>query len=457
MDLIGTLVKHVSKVYFEDLPQEAVLVAKKSLIDTIGAIIAGSSVDGCRLFVDYAKHCRGEPYATVAVFGCKIWAPLAAQANGAMARAREIDDVSDIRPLHPSASIISSCLAISEHQGATNGKELITGIVLGQDIIMRFSSAITSPVLSGRYNLFKVFACAGAAGKLLRLTEDQIWNAMGIAYSQMPADMQALIDGTMTAYITQGTRARAAVESVLMARKGITGTRNVLQGQYGFFKAFEPNSDLNALISDLGKRFAGVDISVKLYSSCRATHQPIELAQTFAKEGLKVGEIDQITIKCCAECYKLVGQPAEVKRKPRTFVDGNFSIPFTVAVALVKGDVFIDQMSDETVKDPRILEIAQRITCVVDPEREVPGRAVGSVIMEVKTKDGRTLRKETRFPKGSSANPATLDDCITKFLKAAVHSHRPFEKRQLSRIIDIVGDLENLKNVNTLVSLLVPQ
>lgn len=456
MDLIAKLAKYITKVHFEDLPQDAVLVAKKSLIDTIGAIIAGSSVDGCKLLVDYVKQCRGEPFATVAVFGDRIWAPLAAQANGAMARAREIDDVSDIRPLHPSASIISSCMAIKEHEGITNGKDLITGIVLGQDLVMRFSSATTSPAFSGRYNLFKVFACTGSTAKLLKLTEDQTWNAMGIAYSQMPADMQALADGSMTAYITQGTRARAAVEAVLMTQKGITGTRNVLEGQYGFFKAFEPNSDLDVLTVDLGKRFAGIDISLKPYSSCRGTHQPIELAQTFFREGLKAGEIDQVIVKCCDECYRIVGQPIDAKRKPRNLVEANFSTPFTVATALVKGDVFIDQMNEETVKDPQILDLAQCVTPVVDPDREIMGRAVGSVVMEVRTKDGRLLSKESKFPKGSPENPLSLDDCIAKFRKAAAHSYRSFHKSQLERIIDMVGNLENLRDANTLISSLVP-
>ena len=182
-------------------------------------------------------------------------------------------------------------------------------------------------MVSGRFYLFKVFACAGWAGKLLGLTEDRMWNAMGIAYSQMPANIQALTDGVMTAYITQGTRARAAVEAVLMANHGITGTRNVLQGQYGFFKAFEPDSDIDVLTAELGTRFAGVDIAVKLYSACRFTHQPIELAQRFFQEGLKPADIDRITVRCGAECYKLVGQPLEEKHNPRTYVDGNFSIP----------------------------------------------------------------------------------------------------------------------------------
>ncbi len=105
------------------------------------------------------------------------------QANGAMARAREIDDVSDIRPVHRSASIIPTSLAIAERQGTISGKESITVVALGQDLAMRFSlAAKTSCVILGRYNLFRVLACTDLGGKLLGLTEDQLWNAMGIAH-----------------------------------------------------------------------------------------------------------------------------------------------------------------------------------------------------------------------------------------------------------------------------------
>lgn len=457
MDLMQELVRYVSRLRFEHLSQDAVAVAKKSVIDTIGAIIAGSSVEGCKLLMDYVRAYRGPEESTIAVFGDKASAPLAALVNGAMARAREIDDVCEIRPLHPSASVIPTCFAIAEKQGTVTGTEFITAVAIGQDLAIRFNLATTkSCVASGRYNLFKIFACVGSGGKLLQLTEDQLWNAMGIAYSQMPGDMQALTDGAMTAYITQGTRAKAAIEAILMAERGITGSRNVLEGQYGFFKAFEPDCDLASLSFDLGKRFAGEDISIKLYTGCRFTHQPIELAQNFAREGLKPSEVDKVTVKCCAECYKLVGQPVEEKQRPRTRVDANFSIPFTVATALVKGDVFIEHVNDETIRDPEILDIAQRVTPVIDPEREIVNQVVGSVIMEITTKDGRKLVKETKVPKGHPKNPASMADCIAKFQKAAVHSRYPYSKKQLNKIVDIVGCLEKLDTMNKLISLLVP-
>ena len=186
MDIMEILVKHLMRITFEDLPPELVSVTKKSVIDTLGVMIAGSSVKGCKLLVDYIKEWGGREDSTIAVFGGKVPCGLAAQANGAMARALEIDDVFDIFPLHPSASIFPTCLAVAERQGGISGKEFITAVALGHDLVIRMALAIkVSPILSGRYNLFKIFAFTGSAGKLLRLTEDQLLNTMGIAYSQM--------------------------------------------------------------------------------------------------------------------------------------------------------------------------------------------------------------------------------------------------------------------------------
>ncbi len=71
MDAIETLVKHVIRTTFEDLPSEVVSVTKKSVIDTLGVMIAGSSVDGCKLLVDYIREWEGRKESTIAVLGDK--------------------------------------------------------------------------------------------------------------------------------------------------------------------------------------------------------------------------------------------------------------------------------------------------------------------------------------------------------------------------------------------------
>jgi 2-methylcitrate dehydratase PrpD len=457
MDVMETLVKHVARTTFDDLPPDVVAVTKKSVIDTLGVIIAGSSVEGSRLLVDYVRDWEGRPESTIAVFGEKAPAPLAAQVNGGMARALEIDDVLDTFPLHPSGSIIPACLAIAERQGGVSGKTFITGAALGHDLAIRMAlSTKVSPILSGRYNLFEVFAFAGSAGKLMRLTEDQLLNAMGIAYSQMVGDGQAAEDGAMTSYIQQGTRAKSAIEALLMAQRGITGTRNVMQGKRGFFNAYEPDPNLEVLLSELGTYFRGLDLCVKLYSSCRATHEAIGAAQSLRAEGLRPEQIESVVARVSEQTYSLVCDPLELKYNPRTHVEAQFSLPFTTAAAFVKGDVFIDEISGEAIKNGEILDLARRITPVTDPRCQT-GTSVGALIMEVKTHGGETLVRKVDYPKGNPKNPATMDDCINKFRRCAHYAARPFPQKQIEKIVDLVNNLETLEDVAPLTDLLAPR
>ena len=178
MDVMETFVKNFSKVTFEDLPLEAITAAKKAILDTVGVMIAGSSVEGCQKLVKLLREWEGRQESSVAVFGGKLPCNQAAQANGAMARAWEIDDITDKFPLHPSASIVPTCLAVAEYAREISGKEFITAVALGQDLVIRMAFANRlSPVTSGRYNLFRVFGSTGPAGKLLGLDEKKLLNA----------------------------------------------------------------------------------------------------------------------------------------------------------------------------------------------------------------------------------------------------------------------------------------
>ena len=457
MDVMATLVNNIHRVTFNDLTAEAIEAAKRATIDTLGVIIAGSSVGGCKLLIDYIRDRKGPPESTIAVFGDKAPCDLVALANSTMARSLEIADVFDGFPLHPSSSIIPACLAIAEYQGNINGKEFISSVALGHDLLVRMALANkTGPIQSGRYNLFKIFPPTGAAGKLMGLDEEELGNAMGIAFTQMVGDGQSALDGSMTHYLQQGMVAKSAVEACLMARKGITGAKNVLQGRYGFYNAYEPDPNLDAVTSDLGQEFKGAEISIKFYSSCRATHEAIDLALYMINEkGIDPKAIEKITVKVNGPVYRLVCDPLDGKRCPQSSVDAQFSLPYTVAAAMYRGDVFVHELDNETIKDPDILALASRVTPVVDRECETD-LVIGATIMEVETRDGRRHSKKIQFPTGNPRNPVEMDHCVEKFKKCLRYSRTPFSKENVNKVIGLLCDLEKLENVAALCTLMVP-
>jgi 2-methylcitrate dehydratase PrpD len=458
MDIMFTLVENFLNTKFEDLPNTAVAAAKKSILDTMGATIAGSSVKGCHLLREHIIELGGKAESSIAAFGDRVPCNLAGFVNGTMARALEIADVFDRFPLHPSASIVPACLAIAEKKGNVSGKEFITAVALGHDMKIRMALATKiGPIQSGRYNLFKIFPAVGAVGRLWGLDQDKLSNAMGIAFTHMVGDAQSAFEGAMTHYLQQGMVAKLAIEDVLLAEKGITGAKNVLQGRNGFYKAYEPGPNLDALTYNLGKEFRGCEISIKFYSACRASHESIDLARSMVStEKITPEQIESISIRVNKSVYDLNCSPLVEKHHPKTAVDAQFSIPFTVAASIVRGDFFVDELNEEILKDERILDLARRVTPVVDESCNTD-LVIGAAEMEIKLRNGRIITGKTRFPKGNPSNPATMEECIRKFEKCIKYSVREFSQSQTADIAGCVSRLEELSDVTELAHMLVPR
>lgn len=448
MDIMFTLVENLLNTKFQALPDAAVSSAKKSILDTLGVTIAGSSDKGCQLLREHIIELGGRAESSIAVFGDRVPCNLAAFVNGTMARALEIADVFDRFPLHPSASIVPACLSIAEKRGNISGKKLITAVALGHDMKIRMALANKiGPIQSGRYNLFKIFPAIGAVGNLWGLDREQLLNAMGIGFTHMVGDAQSAFDGAMTHYLQQGMVAKLAVEDVLLAQKGITGSKNVLQGRYGFYNAYEPDPNLDALTNELGKVFKGVEISIKFYSACRACHEAIDLAREIvAENNITPEEIKSVTIRVSDSVYALVCSPLETKRHPKTAVDAQFSIPFTVSAAIVRGDFFIKELNETTITDQKIVDLAQRVTPIIDDNCKTD-LVIGAAVMDIQLIDGRKCSGKTQFPKGNPNNPVTMEDCVRKFEKCLQYSVRPFSKSQSEDIVKCVTKLEELSDV----------
>jgi 2-methylcitrate dehydratase PrpD len=455
MDVMTIFVEHILKTQFEDLPPETIAATKQSIVDTVGVILAGSSEKGPHFLMEQIREWGGRPESTVAVYGDKVPAHLAALVNASMARALEIADVYDGFPLHPSSSTIPVALAMAERQGNINGKELIAAIAVGQDMIVRLALATKiGPIQSGRYNLFKIFPPTGTAGKLLGLNEEQLCNAMGIAFTQMVGDGQSALDGAMTHYIQQGIVAQSAIESVLLAQKGITGGRNILQGRYGFYNAYEPEPNIEALTQNLGQAFLGSEISVKLYSSCRATHEAVDLALELRdEENIDPGLIDKVSVRVNEPVYNLTC--LDRKPNPQTSVEAQFSLPFCVAAAFVTGDVFVEELSEAKFMDPAIIGLAERVKPEIDPQRQNE-LVVGSTLMEVRLENGRVLSRETQYPRGNPKNPVSLDDCLNKFHKCLAYAARPFPSKSIDQITSHLLNIDESDDVGKLARLLSP-
>jgi 2-methylcitrate dehydratase PrpD len=456
MDTVSQkLGEYIAKSQFEDLTTEALAAAKRSTLDTLGAMVAGSTAPGIDTVVGLAKGWKGKPEAHVLGFGYKVPAPLSAWCNGTMARAHEIDDCVDFLPVHPSASAVPALFTLAELKGGLSGRDFLTALAVGQDMMIRLGLAVRQNAMqSGRNNMFKIFGPTAALARAMGFDSEQAQNALGISFSFAVGDGQCALDGALTLRLQQGIVAQGALLSVILASKGFTGARDFLLGKFGYLRAFEPDPRMEYLTEGLGRTFYGERISIKPFSSCRATHPAIDLALQLRKEnGIDPKSVRKVTVRTCPEVHQLVASPRDAKIKPDSTPSAQFSIQYTVAAALQRGDVFLKEIDSESLKNTDILDLAQRVYVESEPSLRTDF-VLGRTIMEIELECKLSLKREIDLPLGNPSRPMGFDAIAEKFLKCASYSVRRLEKSRLKELIQAISRLEDLPDVSLLISYL---
>jgi 2-methylcitrate dehydratase PrpD len=454
MDAACAFAENAVRTRYEDIPTEAIKVAKLDVLDTLGCALAGSSEPGSREIAALVRELGGREEATVIAYGDKVSALDACLANGAMADAHDYNDVHEKGRIHAGITTIPAALALAERMGGVSGKDFLTAIVLGADVVCRMGLA--NPDGAVTFILTSVYGFLGAAvtaGKLLGLDEEQMISAIGLAYLQAAGNKQSVLDGDLGKRMQAGFAARGGLLAALMSQKGITGPRNALEGKIGLYNAYHGGRyNPEFLTTGLGKHFEGVNLSFKPYPCCRFDHAHIEAALALAREhDIRADEIESISAFVNREPHSQF-EPLEVKRNPRTIVDAQFSIPYTTAVALIRRRVTFDDFTPEAIKDPAVIGVANKVSPVLDLSLCVhwPPPAV----LEVKTRRG-TFTSRIEYALGHPLNPISEQALAEKFRDCAAHTVRPPAENRIADLIGTVGKLESLADVRELTELLV--
>jgi 2-methylcitrate dehydratase PrpD len=458
MTAITRFVKHFIDTRYEDLPPAAVESAKKEVLDSLATALGGSGKAGVKELVDMVKEWGGKKQSTIITYGMKCPAPNAAQVNGTMIHALDYDDGHQSALVHTGCVTVSTAFAVAERKGKVSGKELITAIALGGDFMARLGLAGRSEktALSSGWHpttLFGHFGAATIAGRLMGLDQERMINALGLAYHQAGGAGSGVSDGALAKRMGPGFAARAGITAALMAERGITGERDPLEGKTGLFNTYMGGDyDPEVLTADLGTRFEGVNIGDKPYPCCGLIHACVDAVLALkSRYKIEVEQINEIIAYGGKSIYDLA-QPPEIKRNPRTIIDAQFSVPWVVATAVVRGKVTIDAFTDEAIKRQEILDIAQKVSGRLVPEMDRHGVGPGGVI--IKMKGGEEYREEVEHCLGSAERPMSLDDITKKFRECAAASLKPLPKQTIDKVIDMVGRLEKLDDATEIIRLL---
>ncbi|MCK5553760.1 MAG: MmgE/PrpD family protein, partial [Deltaproteobacteria bacterium] len=299
-----------------------------------------------------------------------------------------------------------------------------------------------------------IFGAAAAACKILGLGEEEIVNAMGIALSQIGGTRQVVFDSALTKRIQPAFMASAGITSALLAKRGVTGCTNVFEGDYGYFNLYWGGRYARSELTEgLGERFEADNLSFKPYPCCRYTHGAIDATLRCAqRNGISSDSVEEVTVHLVKHAFfEVVSRPFELRGNPS--VDAQFSIPYTVASALLDGYVFLDSFEPEKVKGRAKNPLLKKVVVLRDEAIRDP-TSLGPVIVEIKTKAGKIFSETVEEFKGHPKNTMTEEECRHKFLGCSGYSVKPFSKRTLDKIVEAVLRMETLCNTNTITGLL---
>ena len=445
----------VANIKLADVPANVIARAKGLILDGLGCALYAADVEWTRILAGVVT--RMEPKGGLA----SIWGrgetaspASAALVNGTMVQGFELDDVHPRGVIHSCAAVLPAAFAAAEYAGTANvsGERLLLAIITGFEIGPRVGMCMgrENMTLNGWHSgsLSAPFAAAAAAGVVMGLDSNQFAHALGIAGTQA-SGLVAASHGSMVKRMHEGKASQSGLYAALLAADGFTGIENVFEEKYGGFCSTFSHSDnqydLTKLADGLGTDWETLRHAIKTYACRGGIHAPINAVDELIKENrFTADDVEDVTVHCTNAMAQKGGRNYE----PAGLNRAQMNARFCIAMRLIEGDVFIDQMVEENTSRPDLVALTHRIKLVRSAEREQKGLDYwNGADVEVTLKNGKVLKKTVDFPLGSEQRPLTGEQMAHKFRRLAT---KALPKRKVAEIEKIVWDLEHAPTVTPL-------
>jgi 2-methylcitrate dehydratase PrpD len=441
---------------------------KHSVLDTLGIIMPASVLmPDLKAAIDLRIEAGGKEESSILAYGVKAPCWEAAFANGVRGHALDYADGHLEAVFRIGISVIPGALALAERIGGVSGKAFITAVAVGEEILCRLGVSVARKRLSmGPWHsgiLLGNFGATASAAKILGLNTDQTDRAFGIAFLQTGGTETTTAPDSNIRGMYAGFVSQTGVLAALMSQRGILGPKGCLESpENGLFAAYYRGLyEREALTDRLGVRFETENLSFKPWPACAFTHPYIGAMLTLLSENtLLPQDIEEIDVFVGKINWALC-EPIDVKKGkvPTTTNDAKRSIPFNVAVAAARGKVSFGDFTAEGLRDPELLQMAQRVRRVADPELDADNFAKeGSQLppgkVGVKVKGGKSYVKQVSLPYGHHLNPVKPSDIVEKFRDCVAFSPRPIPAADVERVIGMILHLEEVPDIREIIRLL---
>ncbi|MDR7554720.1 MAG: MmgE/PrpD family protein [Armatimonadota bacterium] len=407
------------------VPDEVRARATQHLVDGVAVMLAGATEASGALVRAHLREVGGRPQAQV--LGAALRAPLqlAAWANGVAGHAMDYDDTqlaTDPRSVyglltHPTVPTLAAALAAAEELRAPGGA-LLDAYTIGVEVACRIADAIDPRHYRDGFHstaTMGVFGAAAAAARLYRCDLDQTLRAFGLAAS-MSAGLRENF-GTMTKPFHAGRAAESGLLAVLLARRGWTAATNILEAPRGFYRAAAGGFDPAKIRGKLGRPyfFMAPGISIKPYPSGSLSHPAQDVLLDLVRtHDVRPEQVARIEVGVNSHVPN-----ALIHTRPRTALEGKFSLQFQMAIGVLERAAGIRQFTDEKVRDPRTRALMERVVVHVDPEIDAQGYNEMRMTVRITLTDGRVLAGRADAARGHPRKPMSRADLEAKFLECA--------------------------------------
>jgi 2-methylcitrate dehydratase PrpD len=433
-DVTRALAHYLVNANYDDLPANVRKEGVRTLLNWVGVAIGGSRHQTVDIAVSALAPFSGPAQASL--FGRRERFDImnAAFINGVSSHIFDYDDTHLKTIIHPAGPVASAIIALSEMQ-PVSGKDFLNALVLGVETECRIGNSVYPNHYDVGWHITGtagVFGSVAAVGKLLKLNEQQMVWALGLAASQ-PVGLRESF-GSMNKSFNPGRAASNGIFAAMLASKNFTSSDAMIEAKRGWANTISTKQDYNEILGDLGRRYEAALNTYKPFACGIVMHPAIDAAIQLRNESkLTADQIERVDLKVHPLVLELTG-----KKTPREGLEGKFSIYHAVAVAIVEGAGGEKQFSDRAVNDPTIVALRGKVIPVV-----TPGIDAAQVDMTVVLKDGRTLHRFIEHAVGSVEKPMTDKELETKFADLA---DGIIPSDAIRRVMDACWNVEALPN-----------
>jgi 2-methylcitrate dehydratase PrpD len=450
-----SIARFTSGLKLADVPQAVVDKAKLVFLDTLGIALASSTMDFGKMAISVARKLGGANDSLLIGTTSRVAAANAVIANGTLAHGLDYDDTLEEAVVHTGSCAGMTALAVGEEFRAS-GAEVLQAAIAGTEVLCKVGLVAPGKFHARGFHptaICSTFGAATVAGKLYGLTIDQWIDAFGLCGSQSSGIIEYLADGTWTKRMHPGWAAHGGVIATMLAKEGFRGPARVFEGTHGFFSAFGGKKDYRFdKLLELGNEWEIPRLTFKSYPCGSISHPYMDCALKIKLKHSPVPEdISEVVCRTAEGPVHRLWEPLADKQKPASSYGAKFSLPYSIAVMLVRGKAGLEEFSEEAIADRKLLELAAKVRYELDPTIDYPRHFSGHV--RVKMNDGAMFEENQPHPRGGLENPLPPQEVEEKF---RANARLALPASRVDDIVDTVNRLEQLAGISILTEKLIP-